>query len=167
MGGLDEVEGLIREHKPRGVACVSPADVVTAEWVRMKCQFGCGGYGMCLTCPPHSPTPSQTRRMLDEYETGFLTWWGHDHRDRRELADIERGAFLLGHYRAFMMASGPCSLCRPCPMERPCRYPYAARPAMEACGVDVYETAHRAGFPLRVVTCRDDKPNFYSLLLVE
>ncbi|MHC4789620.1 MAG: DUF2284 domain-containing protein [Planctomycetota bacterium] len=38
---------------------------------------------------------------------------------------------------------------------------------MEACGIDVYETAHRAGFPLEVVTSYDDTPNFYSLILVE
>ena len=38
---------------------------------------------------------------------------------------------------------------------------------MEACGIDVFQTAHDAGFPLEVVTSRDDTPNFYSLLLVE
>jgi len=161
------VESLVREHEPEGVARVSPGDVVTAEWVRMKCQFGCGGYAMCLTCPPHSPTPQQTRRMLDEYGTAYLIWWGANHRDRRELAEIEREVFLMGHYRAFVMPSGPCGLCRPCSLDRPCKYPHLARPAMEACGIDVYETARRAGFPLQVATCHDDTPNFYSLLLVE
>jgi hypothetical protein len=38
---------------------------------------------------------------------------------------------------------------------------------MEACGIDVYETAHRAGFPLEVVTSYQDTTNYYSLLLVE
>ena len=41
---------------------VSPATVVTAHWVRLKCQYGCGGYGLRLTCPPYSPTPQQTPR---------------------------------------------------------------------------------------------------------
>jgi predicted metal-binding protein len=163
---LREVEDVIRRYEPEGLARVSPGDVVTAEWVRMKCQFGCGGYGQCLTCPPHSPTPRQTRRMLDEYETAYLVWWGSGHHERTALGELEREVFLLGYWRAFLLAGGPCSLCRPCPLEHPCRHPRAARPAMEACGIDVYETAHRAGFPLKVVTRREDTPNFYGLLLV-
>jgi len=164
---LSQVEDIIRRRGPRGVARVAPADVPTAEWVRMKCQFGCGGYGRCLTCPPHSPAPQQTRRMLDEYSTAYLMWWGPDSCSREVLAEIEREVFLAGWYRAFVFAEGPCALCRPCPLESPCRRPRQARPSMEACGIDVYETARRAGFPLRVVTCREDEPNFYSLLLVE
>jgi predicted metal-binding protein len=164
---LSQVEDIIRKHQPRGVARVKPADVVTAEWVRLKCQYGCGGYGRCLTCPPHSPAPQQTRRLLDEYATAYLIWWGAESGGREVLAEIEREVFLAGWYRAFVMAEGPCMLCRPCPLEPPCRHPHQARPSMEACGIDVYETAHRAGFPLQVVTCREDKPNFYSMLLVE
>ncbi|MFW6189824.1 MAG: DUF2284 domain-containing protein [Planctomycetota bacterium] len=163
----EEIERIIRESNPRDVARVDPGEVVTAEWVRMKCQFGCGGYGRCLTCPPHSPEPRRTRRMLDEYEDAFLIWWGQDRGSREVLAEIERRVFLSGHYRAFAMAEGPCRLCDPCPLEPPCRHPHRARPSMEACGIDVYETAHRAGFPLQVVICREDTPNFYSLLLVE
>ena len=83
------------------------------------------------------------------------------------ITKIEREVFLSGHYKALLLAMGPCGLCDPCPLERPCRHPNAARPAMEACGIDVYETARRAGFPLQVVTSYDDTPNYYSLLLVE
>jgi predicted metal-binding protein len=164
---LAQVEELIRRAGVEDLARVDPADVVTAEWVRMKCRFGCGGYGRCLTCPPYSPAPRQTRRMLDEYRTAYLLWWASRHPAREALAALERGAFLLGYYRAFAMAMGPCGLCDPCPLEHPCRHPYEARPAMEACGIDVYDTAHRAGFPLEVVTCLEDSANYYSLLLIE
>lgn len=164
---LSRVEDVLRRGEPRDVKLIEPSDVVTAQWVRMKCQFGCGGYGRCLTCPPHSPPPEQTRRMLDEYGSAFLIWWGNHSGGREKLAEIERRVFLTGFYRAFAMAGGPCRLCDPCPLEPPCRHPHKARPSMEACGIDVYETARRAGFPLQVVTCREDTPNFYSLLLVE
>jgi predicted metal-binding protein len=162
-----EVERIIGARSPSGMAAVVPADVVTAEWVLAKCQFGCGGYGRCLTCPPHSPTPGRTRRIIDEYETIYLIWWGGEHPAREELAAIEREVFLSGRYKALMLACGPCRLCDPCPLEPPCRHPDLARPSMEACGIDVYETARRAGFPLHVVTDYDETPNFYSLLLVE
>jgi len=39
-------------------AKVVPAgNVVTAEWVRLKCQFGCSGFGRRFCCPPRTPTP--------------------------------------------------------------------------------------------------------------
>jgi len=51
---------------------ISPESVITAPWVRLKCQFGCGGWGQRLTCPPHSPAPEQTRAVLDCYHTAVL-----------------------------------------------------------------------------------------------
>ncbi len=164
---LAAVEEIIRRYDVKDLARVDPSDVVTAEWVRMKCQFGCGGYGMCLTCPPHSRTPRQTRWLLDEYKTAYLLWWGSDQPARDAIVNIEREVFLKGYWKALSLASGPCGLCNPCPLELPCRHPYQARPAMEASGIDVFETAHRAGFPLEVLTSREGTPNYYTLLLVE
>ncbi len=31
---------------------IDPSKVVTAPWVRMKCQYGCAGYGMRALLPP-------------------------------------------------------------------------------------------------------------------
>jgi len=31
-----------------GAKQIEPCSVVTAEWVRMKCQFGCSGFGLSL-----------------------------------------------------------------------------------------------------------------------
>jgi predicted metal-binding protein len=83
------------------------------------------------------------------------------------VAEIERQVFLKGFYKAFAMASGPCELCEECNLDGDCRYPYEARPSMEACGIDVFQTAREAGFPIEVLTSCEDTPNFYSLLLVE
>ena len=164
---LEQIEKFIRSHGAAGVKKIDPHRVPTGEWVRMKCQYGCGGYGDSLCCPPHTPTPERTRRMLDEYSAGLLIHWGSKHTDRKTLAAIEREAFLAGYYKAFAFGSGPCRLCRECDTDGPCRHPYEARPAMEACGIDVYQTAHDAGFPIEVVKTESDEPNFYSLLLLE
>jgi predicted metal-binding protein len=55
-----------------GVKVIDSRSIVTAEWVRMKCQFGCPSFGMGLCCPPHTPTPEVTRKVIDSYEKAIL-----------------------------------------------------------------------------------------------
>ena len=146
---------------------VPTSKVFTGEWVRQKCRYGCGAYGSSRNCPPHSPTPEQTRRVLDEYETAILIHSDGTGNIRQIVPTLEREVFLAGHYMAFGYACGPCHLCDECDFEGACRHPHESRPAMEACGIDVFTTARAAGLPIEVVTCRDDEQNYYGLVLVE
>jgi len=148
---------------------ISPESVITAPWVRLKCQFGCGGYGQRLTCPPHSPTPEQTRALLDCYQTALLLHCPSDIKWRsitQIVADLEREVFLAGHYKALAFGSGPCDLCDECTFEH-CEHPSEARPSMEAAGIDVYATARGNGFPIDVVADHACPQNYYGLVLVE
>lgn len=147
---------------------ISADTIVTAAWVRLKCQYGCGGYGQCLTCPPHSPTPEETARVLKGYRTAILIHGG-DHGDVTAIAaKLEREAFLDGHYKAFAMGSGPCRLCDECDVASgECLHPDDARPAMEACGIDVFETARGNGFPIDVVRNTRCEQNYYAVVLME
>jgi predicted metal-binding protein len=149
-------------------AKIIPADeVYTAEWVRLRCQYGCGMYGRCLSCPPHSPAPEQTRRVLAEYSVALLIHTDGE-ADVCEIAtSIEREAFLDGYYKAFSFHAGPCHFCESCDPSKPCRNPSLARPAMEAAGIDVYATARRAGLPIEVLRTRRCPQNYYSLVLIE
>ena len=61
-----------RELGAEDAKLIDPASIVTAAWVRLKCQFGCSLYGSSLCCPPHSPTPEETRRVLDCYRRALL-----------------------------------------------------------------------------------------------
>ncbi|MGQ9617086.1 MAG: DUF2284 domain-containing protein [Spirochaetota bacterium] len=144
---------------------ISARSIVTAEWVRLKCQFGCDGFGQSLTCPPNSPSPEQTRRMLEYYEYGIMLH-GDEYTDIRKIvASLERLIFLDGFYRAFGMGAGPCNLCKECPEF--CRYPEEARPSMEACGIDVYATVRANGFPLEVLKTTSCRGNYYGVVLIE
>jgi predicted metal-binding protein len=133
----------------------------------MKCRYGCGGYGSSRLCPPHSPTPDETRKVLDGYRQAVLIHGDKTTDIRRIVTALEREAFLGGFYKAFAFACGPCGLCRECAFEKGCRHPERARPAMEACGIDVYRTARAAGFPIEVVRTHADEQNYYGLLLLE
>ena len=148
---------------------ISPASVITAPWVRLKCQYGCGGYGQRLTCPPHSPTPEQTRKVLDCYRAAVLlhnpgsdNWTTID----EVVAALEREAFLAGNYKALAFGCGPCHLCEACNFEH-CEHPSEARPSMEAAGIDVFATARGSGFPIEVVRDHTCAQNYYGLVLIE
>jgi predicted metal-binding protein len=148
---------------------IAAASVVTAKWVRLKCQFGCGGYGQRLTCPPYSPTPEQTQAMLGEYRVALLvhTPGGGKWKSIKKVAsELEREVFLAGHYKAFALGAGPCDLCETCSLES-CEHPREARPSMEAAGIDVYATAQSNGFPIEVVRDHSCPQNYYGLVLIE
>jgi len=155
---------------------IDPEYVVTAEWVRLKCQYGCGMYGMCLTCPPYSPSPEYTRKMLKSYSSALIMVYDvpDDKKERtrrkklrKDVANLEREMFLDGYYKAFGMACGPCNLCRECTLAYPCKYEDFARPSMEACGIDVYSTLANVGYELKVVRSYDQACKFCSLVLIE
>ena len=154
---------------------ISASTVVTAEWVRLKCQFGCSGYNKRLCCPPCTPTPAQTRKMLSEYRHALIysyTCTPRGYRAKRLrmqklIVAIERQAFLDGHYKALALMAGPCRLCADCNRNGNCRHPESARPSMEGSGIDVYATARGSGIPLEVVTRADATAKFINLLLIE
>jgi predicted metal-binding protein len=163
MGALDAV-------------VISPKQVFTAVWVRLRCQFGCSQYGQCLTCPPYSPTPETTRKMLDEYTTAILVHGNKWKAVRKIAQELELQAFLAGHYKAFAYLCGPCDMCKKCVClasrckkgrAAACRHPDKARPAMEAAGMDVFATARAAGLPIEVVSSTDSAQDYYSLVLVD
>ncbi|HUU69020.1 MAG TPA: DUF2284 domain-containing protein [Planctomycetota bacterium] len=140
--------------------------VETGHWVRWKCRYGCGGYGSSLVCPPHTPTPAETRAMLDQYRHAIL-FESPGGEAKRIAVELEREVFLAGFYRAFGLGAGPCHLCKDCALDEGCRHPDTARPSMEAVGIDVYATVRKHGFTINVVRTHDDEQHYFGLVLVE
>lgn len=145
---------------------IAPADVVTGEWVRWKCQFGCGGFGTSLVCPPHTPRPAETRKLLDGYTRAVL-FESPPGQTKKIAVELERKLFLSGLYKAFGMGAGPCGLCETCTFQEGCRHPHQARPSMEACGIDVYATARKQGYTINVTRTRRDPQHYFGLVLIE
>jgi predicted metal-binding protein len=160
----------LRKTKSLGVKdakIISAKSIVTAEWVRLKCQFGCGGYGRNLTCPPYSPTPEQTKRMLTDYKYGILIHGDENTPSIKGIVSaLERDIFLDGYYKAFGIGAGPCYLCSKCTLKF-CRHPKKVRPSMEACGIDVFRTVQANGFPIEVLKSESCKGNYYGVVLIE
>jgi len=166
---------LARRAGTREARIIPARSVVTAEWVRFKCQYGCDGYGKRLCCPPCTPTPEQTRRMIAGYRSALIYTYPAPSRDRSRahrrmqklVAGLERAMFLDGFYKAFGFCAGPCRLCPTCDPSGRCKLPDLARPAMEACGIDVYATCRNAGIELKVVTRLDAESKHVNLILID
>lgn len=161
---------LLRQAKELGALdaiLISPDTIVVSEWVRWKCQYGCRAYGSRLSCPPFSPAPQQTQRLLQGYQVALLIHGEKAFAIRYILSQLEREAFLEGYHKAFGMGAGPCRLCETCDTRGTCQHPAEARPSMEACGIDVFQTVRHHGFEVQVLKSPRTPGNFFGLLLLE
>jgi predicted metal-binding protein len=145
---------------------IDAGTIVTAPWVRLKCQFGCSGYNSTYCCPPHTPTPEETRKVIDCYKKAVLVHGTGLGSITKIIVKLEREIFLSGYYKALGFGAGPCYLCKECP-EEGCKHPEKARPSMESCGIDVYATARLNGFPIKVVINHKSEVNYYGVVLIE
>ncbi len=131
-----ELEKLVKLAVESGATArkIGASEVVVADWVRFKCRFGCKGFGKHLGCPPYGPTVEETRKMVQEYQTGLLVRFdgvpGHADLKPEDIpADfhpffgqliawvnntihrIEKTAFYDGFYKAFGFGAYPCIYC--------------------------------------------------------
>lgn len=121
-----------------GIPAIIPVgEIVVAEWVRMKCRFGCKGYGKHLSCPPYTPSPEEMRKVLSGYRTAMLVRFDGDpahpeirpedippdfHSFYRRMIlwiwetmwELEKRAFYDGYYKAFAFGAYPCIFCETC-----------------------------------------------------
>ena len=174
-----ELEELFRGRGLDDFRWIDPASVVVAEWVRMKCLFGCGEYGRNASCPPNVPPVDDCGRFFREYSEAVVFHFRKRvprpedrHAWTREVAgrlvDLERDVFLAGHPKAFMLLLDSCALCEDCTGRRSsCKEPRRARPTPEALAVDVFATVRAAGFPIRVLADVTEEMNRYAFLLIE
>jgi len=80
-------------------------------------------------------------------------------------------AFYMGFPLAMGFGAGECSLClpsRPCSALRgePCAHSLKARPAMEACGFDVFAIVEKVGWPMVPIGHRSRKEDVPCASLV-
>lgn len=179
------VKMLKKSAKEKGAnfAKVIPTrDIFVEDHVRLKCQYGCDRFARFFTCPPYAPTPDETRKILENYNQGLLVEFtglmdkGQQRGVHEIMFELEKEAFLNGLYKAFAYTAGPCRICESCPAEKvespnefskkDCKNPEKARPSMEACGIDVYRTARKAGCKINVVK-EGERFKSFGLLLLE
>jgi predicted metal-binding protein len=158
---------------------IDPRKIIVAQWVRMKCTFGCGLFGRGGACPPNTPSVAECEQFFNEYSDAVIlhfegamdkpedrhTW---SSKINAKLVKLEREVFLAGYERAFLLFMDSCSFCKACTGERQtCKEPRMARPSPEAMAVDVYSTVRQYDFPINVRTDYDQKMDRYAFLMVQ
>lgn len=146
---------------------IHPNTITVGRWVQLKCKYGCEEYGKKLTCPPHSPSFEEMKEILMEYNRALLLHGRLSWQMRYITAEIEKMAFSLGFYKAFGLGAGPCKLCENCATTLSCVRTMEARPSMEACGIDVYQTARNHNLKIETLKNKNEEVNIYGLVLLE
>lgn len=165
----DEIVTLLKEQGASVVVLINVADIVVDERVRLKCQVPvCDSYNRNLMCPPHVPSVAEFREALKNYKQAILLQISAEldeinasapteevfspARKLHELVNLgEKKAFTAGVCFAAGFIGGCCRLCDECVAVHGgmhCRFPFKARPSMEAMGIDVMATAEKVGLPM-------------------
>jgi predicted metal-binding protein len=179
MKGYKKLEKTFAAHGFRDFKWIDPREMVVAEWVRMKCMYGCASYGRNACCPPNAPAVSECRRFFDEYRAAAVFHFEKNVKkpnDRKSwaaringsLLKLEREVFLSGYQKAFLLFMDSCELCRDCAIAKAeCKHPKSARPTPEGLAVDVFSTVRRYGYPIEVLDDYKRAMNRYAFLLIE
>ena len=177
--GTKRLEELFGKHGYDDYKWMDPKRIAVAQWVRMKCMFGCKNYDKCGTCPPNTPSVPECKAFFRGYKTGAVFHFAKSvdrPEDRfawtkevnRKLLDLEREVFLSGYYKAFLLFMDSCNLCESCAgAKEKCNHPKLSRPTPESMGVDVFATVRKIGYPIDVLPEYSEEMNRYALLLIE
>ncbi|MGA3116383.1 MAG: DUF2284 domain-containing protein [Syntrophobacteraceae bacterium] len=168
-------------HAIENIHPFSPEEIIVAEWVQLKCRYGCTRYNRSWCCPPATPAPEKVREIISEYSVALLLESSHylpnfyhdDGRKRASLVrcwkgtvSLERMLFMEGYHKAFSLVGESCSLCKKCVYPRNCRFPQEKRPSIESFSIDVIGTLQRLGFTPNLATDIREAFKYYAVILV-
>jgi len=179
MDNQKQFEDIFIKHQFKDFKWINPKKIVVSHWVRMKCMFGCSGYGDNACCPPNTPSVDECQKFFQEYTEGVIFHFTkkfskpelrHEWSKgiNKRLLKLEREVFLAGNQKAFMLFMNSCSICKTCALERiDCINKESARPAADAMAVDVFSTVKQYNYPIEVLRDYSDTMNRYAFLLIK
>jgi predicted metal-binding protein len=179
MDTRDKIDAIIQKQGYGDYRWIDPAEILVAQWVRMKCLYGCNEYGKTATCPPNVPTIEECERFFREYSSAVILHFEKELENPEDrfawtrkinlkLLELEKEIFCSGFEKAFLLFMDSCNICQECwERKQDCVEPKMSRPTPEALGVDVYSTVRKAGYPIQVLADYSQKMNRYAFLLIE
>lgn len=166
---MDKYIKLLKEKGILEAKVIKSDMIVTAPWVRFKCQYGCSNYDTSWCCPPRTPNDVQMQAIISSYKTAILFYTMDITVPTKVAQEVAGSMFMDGYYKVIALGSGPCRRCKDfkkCVVHA-CRQPEKAIPSMEACGIDVFQTARNSGFEIKTLRGMEEAGRYFSLILVE
>ncbi len=178
------LEQLHQKGKKYSLHSIEPFDVkkiVVANWVNLKCRYGCSQFNSNWSCPPATPDMDEARNLLTEYSTALLLIGSQKasefyratskHRSGqvrywKGTLSLERQLFLEGYDKAFGLVSGACSLCKKCAYPENCRFPMEKRPTVESLSIDLVGTLKNIGIRTKIAVDLSETFTYYSIILL-
>lgn len=168
MSQFDKYVQLAKELNMVGAKVIASEEICFDIRAILKCRWGCEDYATrSVKCSTRDTSLEERIDMITAYQTVLLVH-AHDDRDvSKAVLEIERVAFLDGHYLAFAVRS--CKLCKNCAVDqgKACITPEKVRPCDQSFGIDVYKTVRSQGFPCDVLQNKTDVQNRYGFVLIE
>lgn len=65
---LDFLRKIALDHGAIDAALITSDKIVIEDRIVFKCRVGCTNYGKTLSCPPHTPTADEFRKIVSEYK---------------------------------------------------------------------------------------------------
>ena len=176
---------LLKKGRSYGLDAIFPFSIdkiEVAEWVHLKCRYGCNQYNTNWCCPPATPSPDKVRAILAEYSTALLLvgstscsdFYRNNARKRssqvrcwKGTISLERTLFLEGYYKAFSLVGECCALCKECAYPDDCRFPQEKRPSVESFSIDVIGTLKNLGTTSTVAAETCETYSYYGIILLE
>ena len=177
--GTKALEAFFVERGFTDFRWLDPREIVIAEWVRMKCLYGCPDYGKNAACPPNAPPVDACARFFREYKRAVVFHFAKtvekpedrhawSRKINRDLLKIEEEVFKAGFVMAFLLPMDSCNYCADCPGVRTdCKELKLSRPSPDALAMDVYSTVRKIGYPIEVLPDYGQEMNRYAFLLVD
>ena len=166
-----KMNGYVRIARELGMLnalLIAPSDIFIDIRTVMKCRWGCEDFfSQSIKCHIRNTTFQERVEMINRYRN-ILLLQSHNARELSvAVLEIERKAFLDGHYFAFGIRY--CMLCKECAVQhgKSCLTPNKIRPCDQGFGIDVYKTARHHGLPCEVLQNRNDVQNRYGFVLMD
>lgn len=186
IGLSGQILDLLHEKgRQYGVETILPFrvnNIVVAQWVNLKCRYGCSQYKANWSCPPATPDLDEVKTIFSEYSTALLLvgnqnrndFYKDSNRNRTDqvkywkgTVSLERMLFLKGYDKAIGLVSGACSLCKQCAYPDACRFPMEKRPTVESFYIDLVGTLKNLGIDTKVALELHETFKYYSIILLD
>jgi Predicted metal-binding protein len=157
---------------------LNASDIDVENRAKLKCAYGCRGYGKRLSCPPHIISIDEFREILKEYNTAILLIEEHDTSAENDIfkawsrlrkgsfnkmLELEHDAFRDGFTYAQLLRPGACNECEAC--GDVCNKPEMRRFPPEAVGINLSKLMEKNG--LEMEYCNFDRVKCVGILLLE